>query len=1236
MPYVELHAHSSYSFLDGASLPEELAVRAAELGYPALALTDHDGVYGSLEFAHAAKHFGVRPITGAELTLADRSHVTVLVETAKGYANLCRLITAAHAHTRPEGKETQPPADPALDQALLEELNEGLVCLSGCARHGLAVRNPNGAARLARAFGRERFFVELQRPYERGDARRNAGLRDLAASLGVPTIVTGDVHAHHLRRAALQDVLVAIRHRSSLDGCEAERRGNHECVLLSPAEMVERFPEDRAAVARTVELAERLRFDLTEELGYRYPDFSDSPEPAIVQLAHVCKRTFEDRYPRGHKLRREARARLDEELKLIDELGLAGFFLLHWDVLELARECALEVRGRDSPRHALPPGRGRGSSVGSLVCYLTGLSHVDPVGAELSLGRFLNRELDSVPDIDLDFPRDIREKLIVAVTERYGREHAALVASFSTYRSRGAIRDVGKALGLPYAELERIARVSEGWNAKRVAEELQQLPDADRKLLSPRWRAFGELCHEIAGLPRHISQHPGGMVISSRPLVELVPVQPAAMAGRQMCQWDKDSCADAGFLKIDLLGLGMLSAVEDCVDQIARLQGKPIDLSRIPLDDKAVYEEIQRADTIGDFQIESRAQMQSLLRTRPENIDDLTVQVALVRPGPIQGKAVHPYIEHRQRLREDPSFVPPVDHPLLADCLRSTLGVVVFQDQVLEVAIALAGFSVGEAEGLRRAMSRKRSHDALEAYRERFVEGALRKGVDAETADMVYDKLVGFSGFGFPKSHAAAFGLLAYQSAWLRHHYPAEFLCALLNAQPMGFYPPATLVRDGQRRGVETRPPDVNVSAAKCAVEDGAVRIGIDYVNGIGEDRGGGCRRGARAGANRSPSVRDLAQRTQLSEHGLETLIVAGACDCFELPRRQLLWQLGLVPRSQSVPGSGGEEKQLALPLDPTAATPELPEPTVWERMLADYRTTNLSVGVHPHGAPACASAGWRDLLARPRERAGPRAGGDRGNGCRTAAARDRERRRLHADRGRVRPGQPDRAAVGLRQAPSDRPRRAAHPRARPLRTDRAQPERPRPLARDTRAARAPDLAGVRSGRQPARAPTTSATADSVGLRRLLIGSRCSIERPSCALRLKAVLTSATWVNACGKLPSWRRVSGSHSSASRPRSLRRSRSRSKDLLGLVVPSLEREIVGEPEGAREERALAGRQPVDGPCLFVVRCTGRRARRARGHARSPRPCRPCAGRPPGGSRRAGSSAGSRPAASSRTTA
>ena len=1011
MSYIELHCHSSYSFLDGASLPEELAARAAELGYPALALTDHDGVYGSLEFAHAAKDLGVRPITGAEVTLSGvgsteppkrrgvgsteppkrrgvgsteppqsggagfagagagsgGAHVTLLVESSRGYANLCRILTAAHAGTRRPGHEDREPVPPAVDQAFVEEHAEGLVCLSGCARDGLAVRDPNAAARLARAFGRDRFLVELQRPYGRGDSRRNAVLRALADDIGVATVATGNVHAHAPRRTLLQDTLVAIRCHTSLDGCEQERRGNRESVLRGPAETAELFARiDPGAAARTVALAERLEFDLTRELGYRYPDFSGAAEPAIRQLAAICADGFEERYRGLNGLKRKARIRLEEELKLIDELGLAGFFLLHWEVLELARECADRVRGRGSPRRFLPPGRGRGSSVGSIVCYLTGLSHVDPVANDLSLGRFLNRELASVPDIDLDFPRDIREKLIVAVTEKYGHEHAALVASFSTYRSRGAIRDVGKALGLPHAELERLARVTDGWDAGRVAGEVAALPGAERKLLSKRWRAFQFLTAEISGLQRHVSQHPGGMVISSRPLIDLVPVQPAAMAGRQLCQWDKDSCADAGFLKIDLLGLGMLSAVEDCVERIAEAYGEPIDLSRIPLDDPDVFAEIQRADTVGTFQIESRAQMQSLLRTRPETIDDLTVQVALVRPGPIQGKAVHPYIEHRRRLREDPSFVYPVDHESLREPLAATLGVVVFQDQVLDVAIALAGFTVGEAEGLRRAMSRKRSRAALEAHRLRFVEGAAHNGVGEETANLVYDKLVGFSGFGFPKSHAAAFGLLAYQSQWLRHHYPAEFLCALLNAQPMGFYPPASLVRDAQRRGVEVRSPDVNLSEVWCSLEPldehaddasgsepqgllarQAVRIGLAYVQSVGEGDAAALV-GEREANGPYVDVGDLARRAPLSREGLVALVEGGACDVFGPRRRDLLWELGLATRPRSVPGTHGEAKQLTLSLDPTAATPALRDLTRWERMLADYRQTGLSVGTHP------------------------------------------------------------------------------------------------------------------------------------------------------------------------------------------------------------------------------------------------------------------------------------------------
>ncbi len=963
--YVELHCHSAFSFLDGASHPEELVARAAKLGYPALALTDHDGVYGSLEFAHAAKYAGLRPITGAEVTLEGGRHVTLLCESGKGYAYLCRILTTAHAGTRRPGREDREPLPPSVPLETVAELNEGLVCLSGCARDGLALHDPDGAARLASAFGKERFFVELQRPYERGDTRRHTALRHLAEHLGVETIATGNVHAHAPRRTLLQDALVAIRCRTSLDGCERERRGNREAILRAPEEMVERFAGiDRAAAERTVALAERLTFDLTEELGYRYPDFSDRADPAIRQLAAICDHAFGERYFASDTVSlAKARSRLEDELSLIGRLGLAGFFLLHHEVLELARECALEVRGRDSPRMFLPPGRGRGSSVGSIVCYLTGLSHVDPVENDLSLGRFINHELTSVPDIDLDFPRDIREKLIVRVTERYGHEHAALVASFATYRSRGAIRDVGKALGLPHAELERLARVTDGWHAERVADELAALPDADRKLLSKRWRAFQFLTGEIAGLPRHVSQHPGGMVISSRPLVELVPVQPAAMAGRQLCQWDKDSCSDAGFLKIDLLGLGMLSCIEECVDRIAEHHGAPIDLSRIPLDDPAVFSEIQAADTVGTFQIESRAQMQSLLRTRPETIDDLTIQVALVRPGPIQGKAVHPYIEHRRRLREDPTFVFPVAHESLREPLASTLGVVVFQDQVLDVAIALAGYTIGEAEGLRRAMSRKRSREALEAHRVRFVDGAVAKGVSAEVADGVFDTLVGFSGFGFPKAHAAAFGLLAYQSAWLRHHYPAEFLCGLLNEQPMGFYPPASLVRDAQRRGVEVRAPDVNLSEARCSLEatvpgtvpvwdcppcpPWAVRVGLAYVSSVGEDDAEALE--AERNAN-GPyrDVGDLARRAPASRDALEALVRGGACDSLGERRRDLLWDLGLATRPRSVEGTRGEAKQLTLALDPTAETPALPDLTRWERMLADYRETGLSVGTHP------------------------------------------------------------------------------------------------------------------------------------------------------------------------------------------------------------------------------------------------------------------------------------------------
>jgi len=1001
-PYVELHAHSAFSFLDGASTPTELAAAAARLGYPALALTDHDGVWGSMEFAHACGGLGVRPITGAELTVAigageaaEPVHLTLLAESAAGYRNLCRLLSAAHAHTRdgPGRAAGRPRATPAQ----VEAHAEGLVCLSGCAGEGAVAgawergdtAGAAGAARwLLEAFGRDRFRIELQRPYWRRDRARNRWLAGLAERLGVPAVATGNVHAHDRHRAPLQDALVAVRLGTTLEASEPRRRGNSSSALASPAAMAARFAEHPGAVAETARLAERLRFDLTEELGYRYPGSEDPG--ADAELAAVCRARLAERYAGSYR-RAEADGRLEAELATIRALGLSGFFLLHRDLLELAREVALEVRGPESARAVLPPGRGRGSSVSSIVCYLTGLSHVDPVEADLFAGRFLNDEVAAMPDIDLDFPRDVREVLIPRVHERYGADRSALVAAFPTYRPRGAVRDLGKALALPPGEIDRVAKLV-GFH-ERSGEIERDLVAAlgPRRAASPGWRALLSLCPEAMGLPRHASQHPGGMVIATRPLLDVCPVVPAAMEGRQIVQWDKDSCADAGFLKIDLLGLGMLSAVERCVEEVGRARGERLDLSRIPLDDPETFASIRAAETTGVFQIESRAQMQMLPRTRPRDIDDLTVQVALVRPGPIQGGAIHPYIERRKRLREDPGYEIPYEHPLLEPVLRETLGTIVFQEQVIEVAMHLAGFSSAEAEGLRRAMSRRRSEEALRAHHDHFLAGAVERGVPAPVAERVWGQIQGFSGFGFPKAHSAAFGLLAYQSAWLRIHYAPEFLCSLLNEQPMGFYPPDALVGEAQRRGVRLAGPDANRSRVLCHVESPlsrrraekstmpgssgpsagggevrgglAVRIGLGYVKGTREEemeslvaereRGGPYR-----------DMADLASRCGGGRDGLERLAWAGALDALIATprrraerstmsgssgpsagegRREALWEVGGA--GTGVRGEAGT--QMALPLPPPGA-PRLAPLGEWERAIADYGSTGMTLGEHP------------------------------------------------------------------------------------------------------------------------------------------------------------------------------------------------------------------------------------------------------------------------------------------------
>ncbi len=1002
--YVELHAHSAYSFLDGASLPDEQACAAAELGHAALALTDHDNVCGAMEHAQACTAVGLRALHGAELTLGDGRHLTLLVEDERGWRNLCRLVTRAHAHTRGDvepqalaragdacgqgamGRPASPAAgggpagggagsrpgaaaggaarapvstrirvasEPHVSlQAVLDHA-EGLVCLSGCATRG--VHDRATLARLREAFGPERLRIELQRPYLRDDRARNRHLAQLARELRLGTVATGNVHAHARARAPLQDALVAVRHHTTLDASEPLRRGNFSHVLTTPQAMAARFAADHPeAVAETARIAERLRFDLTEHHGYRYPGEEDAH--ADRALAELAAARLDDRYPRGHRLRVEAQARLQEELRIIAALKLSGFFLLHRDMLELAREVAVEVRGPDTARALLPPGRGRGSSVSSIVCYLTGLSHVDPIANDLFLGRFLNEELTALPDIDLDFPRDVRAALIPRIHARYGKDRSALVAAFPTYRARGAIRELGKALGLPPGEIERVARGSEGWSARDVAHDVAAALGPER-LQNGRWAWLARLAEQAHGIPRHLSQHPGGMVVATRPLIDCCPIVPAAMEGRQMVQWDKDSCADAGFLKIDLLGLGMLSAVERAVEEIARMRGERIDLSRIPYDDPPTYDAIQRAETTGVFQIESRAQMASLLRTRPRTLQDITIQVAIVRPGPIQGGAVNPYIERLQRLRADPDYEVPYEHPSLVEPLRETLGTIIFQDQVIEVAMAFAGFSAGEAEGLRRAMSRKRSEAAIEAHHRAFVAGAMRThGVSAELAERVFEMVRGFSGFGFPKAHGAAFGLLAYQSTWLRVHYAPEFLCALLNEQPMGFYPPDALVHEAQRRGLAILPPDVNASAVECTVEAvpragehetaGTVRIGLGYVRGV-QRADAEALVAARASGGPFRDLGELAARAGAGRPALELLAWAGACDHVDPAhpgdRRVALWRLGVATPGRRVP----QGTQLALGLELPDA-PRLQRLGAWGELLADYDTTGLTARSHP------------------------------------------------------------------------------------------------------------------------------------------------------------------------------------------------------------------------------------------------------------------------------------------------
>ena len=921
--YVELHCHSSYSFREGASSPLELVLTARQLGYDALALTDHDNLAGAMEFAQTAKEWGVRPIIGAEVTLCGGAHLTLLAETQRGYANISRLISHAHLNS--------PRDEPQLDPEELRGCAEGIIALSGCRESEISRHIEAGdcetaretAARYAAIFGAGNFFIELQQNLVHGDRARNRGLAELARTLGLGIVATNNVHYHDRARHRLQDVLVAVRHRSTLDASEHLRRKNAEFYLKTPAEMARLFADLPEAITNTRVIADRCTFDLTRDLTYQFPDFeAPGGRTADEFLEEVCFASAREKYRR---ITTDLDRRIRHELELIRQASQAGFFLRNWEIMRYARDNKL-------------PARGRGSSVGSLVCYLLDLSGIDPIKYNLFSGRFLNeaRRKEDVPDIDIDFAREARERMFAHVFENYGTEYAAMVANVITYRYPMAIRDVGKALGLQETDIDKLAKRLRGRFARSLIEELRDMPEFVERIDAPIWQEFVRLVEELRETPRHLSQHSGGMIISSTPIIEQVPVQPTAMPGRFICQWDKDSVADAGFIKMDFLGYPSLGHLYRILDLIEEQRDRRIDSADIPLDDPDVYAMIQRGDILGIVQIQSRAQLQAILRLNISSIEDLVVQVALIRPGPIQGGAVNPYIARCQG-REEVTY----DHPCLEPILGETKGVIVFQEQVLEVAMAISGFTAGQAESLRRAMSRKRSREEMEKLRAAFMQGAREQGyVDDAGAVAIFEKIVAFAAFGFPKAHAAAMAETAGKLAWLKRYYPLEFYTAWLNEWPFGFYSPGVIVNQARRNGIEVLPVDANRSRGDCIIEGGAIRLGYNYVRGIGEATRTRLDDEARSGGAYI-SLWDFWRRTRIEREPIERLIHLGAFAWTGLHERDLLWQLGLFYQPL------GKQLPLALPYD--ADLVPLVEMTEGERIVTDLRYTEGAITARGH-----------------------------------------------------------------------------------------------------------------------------------------------------------------------------------------------------------------------------------------------------------------------------------------------
>ena len=931
--YVELHARSAFSFLQGASLPEELASRCAELEQPALAVADAHGVYGAPRFHLACTKLGVRALIGAEVNSSEGCRYTLLAENRRGYQNLCRLITRTKFRDNKPGK----PENPFATDDDFSEFSEGLVCLTGGEEGPLAqiYRKQKGAEQarkkldsLIRIFRKQNVFVELQRHSRRSQEARNQALVELGGSMKLPLLATNGVAYATAERRELQDVLTCVNHNIPIVEAGTLLNFNAERHMKTSAEMRELFADLPEAIANTKLLADRLQFTL-KDLGYQFPRY---PVPAgETEMSHLRQLTDAGARRRYKPYTGAAQGQVERELALIEKLKLPGYFLIVWDIVDFCRRNKILVQGR-------------GSAANSAVCYALGITAVDPVGMELLFERFLSEERGEMPDIDLDLPSgDQRERAIQYVYERYGKLGAAMTANVISYRGKSAVRDVGKVLGYAEEEIGRLASQINTFEWRDPKDTLERrFREQGFDLKDPRTLKFFSLTSDIMDLPRHLGQHSGGMVICQGQLDAIVPLEPASMPGRVVVEWDKDDCADLGIIKVDLLGLGMMAVLEDTIHIIRDSYGEEVDLAHLSQDDPDVYRCLQRADTVGLFQVESRAQMSCLPRMKPAKFYDIVVQVAIIRPGPIVGQMLHPYLKRRQGLEE-----PVCLHPDLEPVLKRTLGVPLFQEQLIKIAMISAGFTGGQAEELRRAFGFKRSEKRMREVEVKLREGMTKKGITGDTQERIVQAITSFALYGFPESHAASFALLAYASAYLKCHYLAAFMVAMLNNQPMGFYSPATLVKDAQRHGQRFRPVDILYSDYLCTVEsDGRtfyVRLGLNYVSGLSSATARKIERERKRCAFHS--MRDLVRRVpELQKDEIAALAELGALNALpkekmDRHRRGALWQseLALQPVGELLE-QVAEDNTLS-PLDPM---------TPGQRTFADFSNSGLTIGKHP------------------------------------------------------------------------------------------------------------------------------------------------------------------------------------------------------------------------------------------------------------------------------------------------